>query len=160
MTARLVGQLVLSLAAVLALMWLAAKVMKGAGGARSAVNLDIVARRQLSRGASVSVVRVGERAIVLGVTESSVTMLSEATLAEFEATESAPRRGAGRAERVRATDITSILSPGAETGDAPEAQTVLAARATGGGPLEGSILSPDTWRRTVDALRERTARRG
>ena len=133
-TARLVVQLVVSLAAVLALMWLVSKVLRNAGGGRGVGTLDVVARRQLSRGASVSVVRVGDRAIVLGVTEQAVNLLAEVPVSELEVEPVAP---------------------------APQQVRVpVAVSAAPAGKLAGSILSPGTWRQALDVLRERTARRG
>ncbi|RKS80120.1 flagellar protein FliO/FliZ [Motilibacter peucedani] len=147
-TAHLMGQLVVSLGAVLALMWLAAKVMRRAGGGRVATTLDVVARKQLSRSASVSVVRIGERAIILGVTEGTVTMLGETTLEELEL-------------EVEEPAVPAVRAPGrrrALTAARPAARP--AADADAAGALTGSILSPTTWKQTVEVLRERTARRG
>lgn len=140
-TARLLGQLVLALGVVLGLMWLTARALRGASRGRGPGALDVLARRQLSRGASVAVVRVGERALVLGVTEQTVSVLGEASAAEFPAAPSA-RTAPPR------------TPPG--DGNVPPAYAV----GNTAGPLSGSVLSPTTWRRTMEFLRERTARRG
>lgn len=145
-TARLVLQLVFSLGIVLALMWVVSKVLRKASGGKGIGNLDVLARRQLGRGASVSVLRVGDRALVVGVTEHSVQLLAEVGAEEFVA---APETTAPQAP---AGARTSVLPP-AGAGQLPEA-------APAQGPLAGSILAPSTWKQTVDVLRERTARRG
>lgn len=156
-TAHLLGQLVLSLAAVLALMWVASKLLRRAGGVRTATTLEVVARKQLSRTASVSVVRIGERALVLGVTETTVSLLAEAALEDFAVEES--ESGSERAESPRTlsrrtrTPLSSVGGSGL-----PVAGSTALPQARG--PLAGSILSPATWKQSVDVLRERTARRG
>lgn len=79
----LAGRLVFSLAVVLILMALLAKVLRNRtmpGLGRPSVRRDllqIVARQSLSRSASVAVVQAGERALVLGITETGVNLLAE-----------------------------------------------------------------------------------
>jgi flagellar protein FliO/FliZ len=84
----LVVRVVISLAVVLAVMAGAAAVLRrngvgGMGGARRTGRVEVMARHGLSRASSVAVVRLGERALVLGVTEHSVTLLAEADPAEL-----------------------------------------------------------------------------
>ena len=95
-------------------------------------------RQQLSRGAAVTVVRVGDRAIVLGVTDQQVSLLGEADVADFEP----------RSERRR-------NAVPAEPGGLPAAHPA----APPASRLDGSLLSPRTWTSTVDFLRDRTSRR-
>jgi flagellar protein FliO/FliZ len=47
--------------------------------------MEVIARHGLSRNSSVAVVRLGERALVLGVTEHQVSLLTEIDPAELEA---------------------------------------------------------------------------
>jgi len=81
--ASLALRLVLSLGVVLALMLGAAAVVKrkglgrGFGGGKHAA-MEVLARQPLSRNASLAVVRVGDRALIVGVTEQSVTLIDEA----------------------------------------------------------------------------------
>ena len=86
----LLGRLVVSLAVVLALMAVAAKVMRRRGvvpggprsGRRAAI--EVVARHGLTRNASIAVVRAGGKALVLGVTDSAVQVLAEADASTLE----------------------------------------------------------------------------
>jgi flagellar protein FliO/FliZ len=86
----LLGRLVFSLAVVLVLMALVARVMRnrtmpgvGRVGARRDV-LQIVARQPLSRAASVAVVRAADRAMVLGITDHGIELLAELDPATLE----------------------------------------------------------------------------
>ncbi|MDO5628652.1 MAG: flagellar biosynthetic protein FliO [Mobilicoccus sp.] len=49
--------------------------------------LDVLARRQLSRTSSVQIVRVGERVIVLGVTDSNISVLTHLSTTDVPADE-------------------------------------------------------------------------
>jgi flagellar protein FliO/FliZ len=85
----LLARLVISLAVVLGLMVGAAWVIRRRGGSLMrrigrGLPLEVMARQSLGRAASVQVVRLGERAVVLGVTEHQVTYLTEGDPAEFE----------------------------------------------------------------------------
>jgi flagellar protein FliO/FliZ len=81
-----------SLTVVMGLMWAAATVLRkrglgsGVPGRRPGrgVNVELLARRPLGRNASIAVVRVGERSIVVGVTEHQVTKLDDAEIAEID----------------------------------------------------------------------------
>ena len=79
----LLGRQLFTLALVLILMALLAKVLRNRtmpGLGRPSVRRDllqIVARQPLSRSASVAVVQAGERALVIGITEAGVNLLAE-----------------------------------------------------------------------------------
>lgn len=89
----LVLRVVVSLGVVLAVMAGAAAVLRrggvGTGGtgtlgrSRSRAAVEVLARASLGRNASVTVVRVGNRALVLGVAERTVTLLTETDPAEL-----------------------------------------------------------------------------
>lgn len=186
-----------SLLVVLGLMWAMARVARRPLGRRTGSALAVVARQQLSRNSVVAVVRVADRALILGVTDTQVTMLGEADLTEVEKHQAVPA-GRPRAHRDGPGDQTGPsghepeYGPGhdpiqaegtgwpglpAETpppwepdqprpGPGERRQSVVLDQAghpvhtdEPGGPLDGSILSPRTWRRTIDFLRDRTARR-
>jgi flagellar biosynthetic protein FliO len=55
------------------------------GTRRRTAPVEVIARHGLSRGASVTVVRLGGRALVLGVTEHQVSLLTEIDPAELDA---------------------------------------------------------------------------
>ena len=79
----LLSRLALSMAVVLSLLFVAARFVRRrglssgrAGGVTS--RIEVLARQGLGRTSSVQLVRVGGKTLVLGVTESSVSVLSEA----------------------------------------------------------------------------------
>ena len=52
---------------------------------RRSLPFEVVARHGLSRTSSLAIVRLGDRALVLGVTEHQVTLLTEVDPAELDA---------------------------------------------------------------------------
>lgn len=79
----LLVRLAISLAVVFGLMMLAARILRRRGLApgssgKPTSRIDVLARQGLGRSSSVQLVRVGGRTLVLGVTESSVSVLAEA----------------------------------------------------------------------------------
>jgi flagellar protein FliO/FliZ len=80
--AELAVRLFFSLGVVLALMVVAGRVLrrsKGLGGTirRRPVELSVVARQPLAKGATLAVVLTGGRELVLGVTEQRITLLAD-----------------------------------------------------------------------------------
>ena len=79
----LIGRMVVSLGLVIALMWLVAKfARKRMGGSRrrgpdDALRLQVLARQSIGKNASVTLLRSGDRALLLGVTDHSVSLLSD-----------------------------------------------------------------------------------
>jgi flagellar protein FliO/FliZ len=132
---ELVLRIGFSLLIVFGLMWgLAKMARRPLGGKHGTGALSVLNRQQLSRGSSVAVVRVADRALVLGVTDQQVSLLGETTLEAFEKhPHSVERR---------------------ETASPLEASPLTGSPA----PLDGSVLSPRTWRSTMDFLRDRTTR--
>ena len=92
----------LSLAAVLAVLWLLARLLRGRTAGRAGATVEVLGRQQLGRGASRAVVRVAGRAFVLGVTAAQVSLLGETDVEE-----AAP----ARAEAVPDPLAGSVLSP-------------------------------------------------
>src|SRR3954468_23427528 len=78
----LLGRFVLAMGVVLGLMVLAGKVARNRGlvsGRRGGrATIEVLARQPFGKNASVAVVMAGGRALVLGVTDTSVTVLAEA----------------------------------------------------------------------------------
>jgi len=128
---ELVLRIGFSLLVVFGLMWVLAKVARRPlGGRRAAGSLSVLNRLQLTRGAAVTVVRAGDKALILGVTDQQVSLLGETELATFEHHPHDP-----------------------EHRDPVQLMPAASAR------FDGSILSPRTWRSTVSFLRDRTTRR-
>ena len=124
---ELVLRIGFSLLIVFGLMWGLAKLARRPlGGKRGSGSLSVLNRQQLSRGSSVAIVQVADKALVLGVTDQQVSLLGETDLEVFE-------KHPHTAERRAAAPVT------------PD-------------KLEGSVLSPGTWRSTLDFLRDRTTR--
>jgi flagellar protein FliO/FliZ len=141
---ELVLRIGFSLLVVLGLMWALARVVRRPlGVGRGSGPLAVLNRQQLTRGAAVTVVRVADRAIILGVTDQQVSLLGEADLEDFE------RHTAQRRDTV-AVDSGAPAAQGL-----PDTHPVP----VGAGRLDGSLLSPRTWTWTMDFLRDRTTRR-
>jgi flagellar protein FliO/FliZ len=130
---ELVLRIGFSLFVVLGLMWALARVVRRPlGVGRAHGQLAVLNRQQLTRGATVTVVKVADRAMILGVTEQQVSFLGEADIADFE---HIPEHRAPAAGEL----------PGSHPEPAP-------------GRLDKSLLSPRTWTSTIDFLRDRTTR--
>jgi flagellar biosynthetic protein FliO len=90
-TLALFARLIFSLAVVIGLMWIAATMLRRRGmgtapgrRARPGVQVEVLARRPLGRNASVAVIRIGARSMVLGVTDHQVTKLDDADIDEID----------------------------------------------------------------------------
>lgn len=96
-------RLLMSLAVVIGLMWVAANVVRkrgftGAGLQRQPrgqqgpqIDVELVARKPLSKTASIAVVRIGNRSVVVGVTDHQVTNLGELRTTEIDLREDSIR---------------------------------------------------------------------
>lgn len=135
---ELTVRIVFSLLVVVALMWGMAKLARKPLGARRGGGLiEVLGRQQLSRGASVAVVRVADKAMVLGVTDGRVSLISEADLEAIEEYQPEPqvKREPLALDSLNASAGAPVGTPG------------------NGGSLGGSVLSPDTWKQTLRFLR-------
>jgi flagellar protein FliO/FliZ len=138
---ELVLRIGFSLLVVFGLMWgLARLVRRPLGGRRATGTLSVLNRQQLTRGAAVTVVRVGDRALILGVTDQQVSLLGETELATFE------QQPHDHDHRDAVRLVPDDVLPAEPYRGAP-------------GRLDGSILAPRTWRSTLNFLRDRTTRR-
>ena len=110
MSVLVMVRVVLSLGIVLSLLAVAAKFARRGGlaaaGPRPAAKVEVVARHGLGRNSSVVVVRAVERALVLGVTETSVTLLADADAAVLVADEPDPGAPPGMVDRPSAWKVT------------------------------------------------------
>jgi flagellar protein FliO/FliZ len=141
---ELVLRIGFSLLVVLGLMWGIARIARRPLARRGGDLLSVLARQQLTRGSSVAVLRVADRAFVLGVTDHQVTLLSEADLAVVGRPEPAGRR---RAVRLRGEDPTRP----------PDGLPWVAPPESGS--LAGSVVSRRTWTQAMEFLRDRTVRK-
>lgn len=133
---ELVLRLGFSLAAVLGLFWLVAHLgSRRLGGSRAL--LHVRARQSLSRTASVAVVEVGDRVLVVGVADGGVRLLTELDPDSLPVTRSRPS-----GDEV-GDDAVATLA-GAQPGPAVRA-------------LNGSVLSTRTWKQAWEAATARRA---
>ncbi|MFC7528125.1 FliO/MopB family protein [Actinoplanes sp. GCM10030250] len=133
----LVVQVAFSLLVVLFLMWGLARVLRRPLGGRGTGPLAILNRQQLTRGSSVAVIRVADRALVVGITDQTVSLLGEAELDAFEE------------EPVEHRDHLQV-----------DAVTLPDWHPVGvGGRVDSSLFSPRNWTSALDLLRDRTTRR-
>lgn len=173
-----------SLVVVLLLAVVVARLARRGGLRGPGAGLRVLDRVGLSREASLAVVEVGGRALLLGVTAHEVTMLGELDpelVVPPSSPGPVPRKVVGPGLEETAAPVTTrtvqdgpatgtvqdgpatARTVGTAQGPASTARTrgVRVARAGGGtGATRGSVLSPRTWRQAVEALRELTARRG
>jgi flagellar protein FliO/FliZ len=154
-------RIVFSLFVVIALMVGMAKLARKPLGIRRGGGLiEVLGRQQLSRGASVTVVRIADKAMVLGVTDGQVSLISEADLTTIEEYQPEPQ-----VKREPLSLESLDAAAGNPTADSPTTGSPVAGRPGGaiagspGGALGGSVLSPDTWKQTLQFLRERTVRK-
>ena len=128
---ELVIRVVFSLAVVLGLLWFVARTSsrRFGGAARSMVR--VVARQPLARTASLAVVEVGDRVLVVGVSENGVSLLTEMDPSELP---------------VEAPAALPAEQPAAAPG---------ARRASPTPGLAGSVLSTQTWRQAWAAATSR-----
>jgi flagellar biogenesis protein FliO len=144
------GRVTLALVVVVALAVLAARVARRAGGGGASVGLRVVDRAGLTREASVAVVEVAGRGMVLGVTPHGVTLLRELAAEDLEVARRDLQEAGGAPDGGTQTPGSGLyrraVLPGAPTSTARTAGT-------------GSVLDPRTWQQALDGLRDLTARR-
>jgi flagellar biosynthetic protein FliO len=139
------ARVVASLVVVVALAVLAARFARRAGVRGGGTGLQVVERTGLTREASIAVVEVADRALVVGVTPHGVTLLAELEPGVLEA------------RRAREADAGSApAGPGIRPSRSPSTRSLSTGERP---PGTGSVLDPRTWRQAVEALRELTVRR-
>lgn len=174
-SAVLVLRVAVSLAAVLGLLWWlarrtggrpgAGKGKAGRGGllrARTSIPLAVVGRQSLGGRTSVALVAVGERRLLLGVSEHGVTLLTEVEPEPAEPAADRTQREVldhAELERLLEQPVSAPAAPlsARPTPSAPAARKPAVPKQRN--PLEGSVLDATTWRQAVVAVQERTTRR-
>lgn len=122
----LLAQMLGSLAVVVGLLLAASRLLRGplARGARlRGQPMEVLARTALSRTASLAVVRVADRALVVGVSEGEVRLLTETDPAAF----ATPIPAEPREPRWPARTPTTASEPGQSATAAPPAGTFASA---------------------------------
>jgi flagellar protein FliO/FliZ len=131
---ELVLRLGLSLGIVLGLFWAIARTSsRRMAGSRSL--LKVRGRQSLSRTASVAVVEVGNRVLVVGVSEGGVKLLTELDPDEIAEPAETPQAGPTGGRTAGKRRATPAATPA----------------------LGGSILAPDTWKSAWAAATSRPA---
>ncbi len=141
------ARVLLSLGAVLALVWvLQRRISQGRGPASAAAEVNVVGRQPVGPKSSVVIVETGGKRFMLGVTEHTVNVLHAEDLPASEALADA-ESFAGFLERTPAHYFAP--SNEREGGGRRAAQPHQ-----GHDVLHGSILSPQVWRGLAVALRQ------
>ncbi|WP_411720306.1 flagellar biosynthetic protein FliO [Mycetocola sp.] len=142
-------RVLLSLAAVLALLWYAQRrITRGKARGKAAELVTVVGRQGIGLKASVVVVDVEGTRFLLGVTEHAVTVLhsSDAPAASrATASDAESPSDAFAATLAGVTNIDSVSTTSQALRPRRNSQPVQAS---------GSILSPATWKQTAAALRQ------
>ncbi len=110
----LLGRLVVSLVVVIALMMLTARVLRGRAGGRATPrrpgsSVRVVERHNVGRGSSIALVRAGDKALVVGITEQRISLLAEADAAQLDDQESEAERTRPNRGRNPGTPWTDLL---------------------------------------------------
>jgi flagellar protein FliO/FliZ len=149
----LMGRLAISMAVVLALLGLAAKLLRrrglGSTGGSAGTRIEVLARHGLGRTSSVQLVRIAGRTLVLGVTDSSVQLLGDGDALGLEIAEPTPSAAASRLRERAGTRLARRAARRDGHGTAPADR---APRGRSDGP------SAPGWGPLLENLRERTAR--
>jgi flagellar protein FliO/FliZ len=155
-TVAIIGRMLLALVFVLGVMWCLARWARKPMGGKADRVMAVLARQQLSRTSSVTVLRVMDRALVLGVTEQGVQLITETELSAVEdALVSAAETGRPWSRRQAA-----LGQAGDDESDgSPAVPLERPVSRRGPAALDGSVLSPKTWRQLVNAARDLTVRR-
>ncbi len=160
-------RLIASLAVVVGLMLLLARLVGKRYGGRAGAPVQVLHRQPLSRGSSVALVAVGSRVLVLGATDQQVTLLTELDPDDLDDFADLPDLGEAEEPVVldgAAPDPTPVTAPvpvrglaaltsvgtGA-AGGAHRASAPTRGSASDTGGLAGSVLSPQTWRQAFAA---------
>ncbi|MET0934123.1 MAG: flagellar biosynthetic protein FliO [Mycetocola sp.] len=138
-------RVLLSLAAVLALLWYAQRrITRGTAKGKTAELVTVVGRQGIGLKASVVVVDVDGTRFLLGVTEHAVNVLHSADAPGATTAAESPT-DAFAATLAGVTNIDSVSGTSLALRPRRNTQPVQAS---------GSILSPATWKQTAAALRQ------
>ena len=171
-TVFLALRVIVSLAVVLGVLWYLQKKLskRGVGKTAAGKAVTLIGRQAVGPKASVAVVEIEGRRLVLGVTEHSVTVLHSA---EHPAERHLAERTAVHPFEVSMNEVQAPVYPDNVrpiTAPVPIRAVVSTPAAASGSPelrrprgshrsqpnsrIAGSILSPETWRQASAAIRE------
>ena len=155
-TLWLILRLVLSLALVLGLIWGLARIKKRVSPT-NAGTIQVLSKIPVSRKGSLLVVEVGGKKLVIGATDSSISLISEIEIAP-ETLEIKEERRPVELDSYMIGMLDSPESMGFDL-DPAEIDALASLKKTqSDSKLAGSVLSPDTWRQLAETLREKTVR--
>lgn len=160
----MVLRVIVSLAAVFGLLFYLRKRVLTRFGSPRASQLSVVERQGLGPKSSVVLLDVQGRRYLLGVAESSISVLDSFEAPEPVETDALEQVNAPAtmAERSRAfaaslntmrQDSMPTTDPGTDSLVTNDQAAPAVLSSTPSGALAGSILSPDTWRRAMAAVR-------
>jgi flagellar protein FliO/FliZ len=161
----------ISLVAVLGLLYLISRWLKRRQiGAVGASEFVVLSKQSLGAKAAVALVKVGDKALVVGVSDAGVNLLGETTVAEVfkdspESVEEVDITAQEGAEQLAGTEAVAVdgqTEPQVGERYVRKAGETIAVKPRHSHPQQGvagSALSPATWSKAVDVLRERTTRR-
>ncbi|WP_110208271.1 flagellar biosynthetic protein FliO [Nocardioides daejeonensis] len=163
LTLRLIASLAVVVGLLVLLARFGGKRFRGGPGAP----VQVLHRQPLTRTSSISVVAVGDRVLVLGCTEQQVNVLTEldpdqvggAELTLLPGLAASPDAvDAVASQEDFATTLAQVTAPAqaAEPRRTAGAHRAVA-RSTAAGTLQGSILSPQTWRQALAAVGRRAS---
>jgi flagellar protein FliO/FliZ len=148
----LLGRLAVSMAIVLTLLGLAAKLLRkrglGSTGGSPSTRIEVLARQGLGRTSSVQLVRVAGRTLVLGVTDTSVQLLGDGEALGLEVADPVADSTARKRER----DVERLAR---RTAGRDGHRTPPPSRRR---PGRGAPQQATGWGPLLESLKDRTAR--
>ncbi len=171
-----------SMVVVLAIMWIAARATKTrkfaqtfgtrmkAESTETRASIELISRQPLGRNASVSIIRAGDKELVLGVTETNVNVLAELGTTPTDI-HSAARNAAGTIAQSNnylrsyaehpshgATQASSQEPALSLVGQDAVANASTNAQRTGNNGSDSTPISEQAWKGLLGQVRERTVR--
>lgn len=159
----LVLRVVVSLAIVMGLIWALARV-KNRVSPKGASALQVLSKVPVSKRGSLLLVELGGKTLLIGSTDNAISLITEVDLTDDEEAAKQKRTPVDFDTildewRTEAIDEGLPLAAEPVAQEAPIGEVAIAAATPrNGGPLAGSVLSPQTWRQLTQVLREKTVR--
>lgn len=145
-TAELTIRMLLGLAVIVGMLALGTRMVRRRVGGAAAVAIDVRGRQVLSKAASVAVVQVGSRNLLLGVSEHGVSLLAEGDDLVDDPTAGTDSGDSSAIDLTDAIDATEGAATTDETGGTDARRPRIASTA-----LDHATV--------IDALRQRTVRK-